>query len=385
MIKTINIVAFDVPYPPNYGGAIDIYYKLLAFNELGWKVILHCFDYGRGRSTVLEKYCQEVHYYSRKRRISAIIDPLPYITKTRINGELLVNLKQNEYPILFEGIHSTGFLDHRDLAHRFKIVRTHNVEQDYYYGLMISETNLFKKIYYYSEVSKLKAYEPRLKYANILAAISDDDVRYYSKSFNTVLSLPAFHGNKLVVSKPGKGDFALYHGNLAVKENEIVALYLVEKIFNHIKFKLIIAGNHPSKRLINAASILPNVKLLSSPDSKRLIDLIQNAHINILPTFQSTGIKLKLLNALYLGRFCLVNSKMLTDSILSQICEVADSDQAMIQEINKLFSRDFATDNIQNRQSVLDKRYSPEKGLMDILGDIQRWYDRNPDIDSLKF
>ena len=41
----LNIVSFDVPYPPDYGGAIDIYYKIATLNNLGIKIYLHCFQY----------------------------------------------------------------------------------------------------------------------------------------------------------------------------------------------------------------------------------------------------------------------------------------------------------------------------------------------------
>ena len=45
--KNIHIVSFDIPYPPNYGGIIDIYYKVKTLNKLGINVILHCFQYGK--------------------------------------------------------------------------------------------------------------------------------------------------------------------------------------------------------------------------------------------------------------------------------------------------------------------------------------------------
>ena len=41
-LKGINIVSFNVPYPPNYGGIIDVYYKIKALREIGCEVVLHC-------------------------------------------------------------------------------------------------------------------------------------------------------------------------------------------------------------------------------------------------------------------------------------------------------------------------------------------------------
>lgn len=39
--KHLNIVAFDNPYPPTYGGVIDVYYKLKSLAETGLKIHLH--------------------------------------------------------------------------------------------------------------------------------------------------------------------------------------------------------------------------------------------------------------------------------------------------------------------------------------------------------
>ena len=33
--KILNIISLDIPYPPDYGGAADIFYKLIALKKLG--------------------------------------------------------------------------------------------------------------------------------------------------------------------------------------------------------------------------------------------------------------------------------------------------------------------------------------------------------------
>ena len=43
LLVKINFVSMDIPDPPNYGGAIDIFYKIKAITELDCKIILHCF------------------------------------------------------------------------------------------------------------------------------------------------------------------------------------------------------------------------------------------------------------------------------------------------------------------------------------------------------
>ena len=48
--KKIHVVAFDVPYPADYGGVIDIYHKVEALHHQGIEVILHMYQYGREES-----------------------------------------------------------------------------------------------------------------------------------------------------------------------------------------------------------------------------------------------------------------------------------------------------------------------------------------------
>ena len=59
--KKINIISFNVPLPANYGGVIDVFYKIKTLTDLGFDIILHCFQYGRPVAPELEKYCKEVH------------------------------------------------------------------------------------------------------------------------------------------------------------------------------------------------------------------------------------------------------------------------------------------------------------------------------------
>ena len=39
-----------MPYPPNYGGVIDVFYKIKSLHAIGIKIILHCFKYGKNGS-----------------------------------------------------------------------------------------------------------------------------------------------------------------------------------------------------------------------------------------------------------------------------------------------------------------------------------------------
>ena len=55
----LHIVSFDVPWPANYGGVIDVFHRARTLTEMGVKVHLHCFEYGRGEQETLN-FCHEV-------------------------------------------------------------------------------------------------------------------------------------------------------------------------------------------------------------------------------------------------------------------------------------------------------------------------------------
>jgi len=103
--------------------------------------------------------------------------------------------------------------------------------------------------------------------------------------------LPSFHANDHVSIIPGKGDYALYHGNIEVPENEYAATFLTTKVFNGLDIPLVIAGMKPREKFKKLAESYQNVMLVANPDDDKMFDLIRNAQVNILVTFQATGLK----------------------------------------------------------------------------------------------
>ncbi len=366
----LHVVAFDVPYPANYGGVIDIFYKVKALHRQGVKVHLHCYQYGREESKELNKYCHSVFYYPRRTFRNPFYGKLPYIVATRNTSELIGRLSKDKHPILFEGLHCTYFLNHPNLKDRYKVVRTHNVEHDYYSKLEEVETNFFKKYFFRIESERLKKHESVLKHANLIAAISPADQQHFSKKFDPVIYLPAFHPNKAMRSENGRGDYAFYHGNLGVGENDEAAKFLVNEVFNEIDTPLIIAGNNPSKELRKVVQGNKRVKLMANLNSEEMLQHVTNAHVNILPTFQNTGIKLKLVNALFLGRHCLVNNQMVQNTGLEEFCEVANTPKQFIRQMTRLKERDFSLDDLGKRRRFLEDRFCNERNaklLMDVI------------------
>jgi hypothetical protein len=281
---------------------------------------------------------------------------------SRKSALLLDNLCKDDHPILFEGLHSCYYMSHPGLGNRFKIYRESNIEHQYYFNLFKVDKNLFNKFYYLLASIKLMLYQKVLKHANLMLVVSRDDTEYLQKHFpaNEVHYLPSFHANEEVDCVPGSGDYALYNGNIEVPENAHAVKYLIREVFNDISIPLVVAGMNPPDHITRLADNQQHVKVIANPDDSKMFDLIRHAHANILVTFQATGLKLKLLNTLYKGRFCLVNDKMLNGTGLEDLCVVANSSREFKQKLKALFKKDFGDAEIEKRKKVLGQRYSNE-------------------------
>lgn len=325
---------------------------------------MHTFQYGRKEQKILDDLCYSVNYYKRNTSFLNIFSKIPYIVKSRKNETLLNNLLQDNYPILFEGLHTCFYLNSDLLKNRIKLFRAHNIEHEYYNELANNESNLFKRIFFKQEASKLKKFEKSIAHANSILSISKNDFTYFKKHSTKSEYIPAFHPYNEMKCIEGKGKYILFHGNLSVAENITSANYLIKNVFSKIDYPVIIAGKNPRKSIIAKTK---NIEIVSNPDENEMQNLIQNAHIIILHSFQNTGIKLKLLSSLYAGRFCIANSTIIENTDLESICSINDSPENIITEIGNLFERDFTTDEINNRKNILYKHFSNTENANKIL------------------
>jgi hypothetical protein len=363
--KYLHIITHDVPYPADFGGVIDCFYKLKSLHAIGVKIKLHCFTKKRPQQDLLEKYCHSVNYYPRN-LITGISLVLPYIISTRKDNRLLDNLSKDNYPILFEGIHTTYHLYKNHLKNRKVFLRILNVETIYYQYLAKNEKNILKKLHFQIESLLIKKYEKMIANKSKILALSTTDQSIYSELFEAkdIIYLPPFLPDTFTSCKIGCGNYCLYQGNLAVNENEKAALWLMQEIFSKLSQPLVIAGSKPSKKLINTAKQYKNISVVESPSEINMKLLIENAQINILPSFNNTGIKFKLINALFNGRHCMVNFAGVEGSGLNDLCTIVDTPTEFQQKIKLLFKQPFTQKEMQHRSTALRQLYNNEKNAL---------------------
>jgi glycosyltransferase involved in cell wall biosynthesis len=354
--KYLHIVSFNVPYPPNYGGVIDVFYKIKKLHEAGIKIILHCFIYDRTEAKELENYCYKVYYYKRNTGILSALSVNPFIVQSRKSNELLANLTKDNYPIVFEGIHTCYYLSHPLLKNRKKIYRESNIEHIYYYHLFKAENNVFKKIYFIIEAIKLYFFQHKLKYADEILVVSKEDAYYLADKFpgKEIKYIPSFHAYDSLNYSDVDGGYVLYHGNFSVAENTLAASYLIDEVFSQLpNYKFVLAGLNPPEKLKKKVKNFANIQLISNPDDSQMQRLISEASINILITFQATGLKLKLLNVLFSGKHCIVNKNMLVGTDLHKVCIIADNKEEMIKAIQKYINIPFTKNDMKEREKIL--------------------------------
>jgi hypothetical protein len=360
LVKHLHIVCLDVPYPPDYGGVFDLFYKLHHLKSKGVKIHLHCFEYGRGEQAELNQYCESVNYYERKKGHKGFSLKWPYIVSSRASESLIQNLLADNYPVLLEGIHCSYFLQEGRLLGRKVVLRLHNIEYLYYRQLSKNAGSLFKRIYYWNESRLLRRYEKDIaQKADLVLTVSEKDAKIYRAEFgaSSIHYLPVFLPWSHAIYKEGLGSFCLYHGNLSVDENEKVAIWLLKNVFKDLGMPFVIAGKNPSNRLQKLVNEISNAVLVSNPSVDEMMDLIAKAQIHVLPSFNNTGMKLKLLNALFCGRHCVVNEEMVVLTGLEQTCHIAGNADGFKSILIQLFHRPFSEDEIQVRKGLLNQHY----------------------------
>src|SRR5205085_9523692 len=257
---------------------------------------------------------------------------------------------------LMEGVHCTSIVMDNQFATRKKFVRLHNVEYKYYGQLFHFAHNLPRKVYYWRESRLLKNYETQLaKSATAFWAVTQKDKFYYKNELGctNIDYLPLFLPDWKIECKTGMGAFCLYHGKLSVDENEYAAKWLLTHVFNKTETPLIIAGKNPSHSLKKLANSRRNTCIVANPSEAQMQDLIAKAQVHVLPSFNRTGIKIKLLNALYNGRHCVVNSAMTDGTELNELCYIADSKAAFGEKVEQLYHRSFTSADIEARKTIL--------------------------------
>ena len=362
----MHVVCLDVPYPPDYGGAMDIYYRIECLQKLGFDLSIHVFEYGRGKQKKLEEF-GSVFYYKRNFSLWLHFSKTPFIVRSRKNRSLLENLLIDTSPILFEGIHTTYFLNHPKLLNRQTFVRTHNIEHEYYHQLGIYSNSVIKRFFFRLESIKLRVFEQQLINAHTILAIKSEDVNHFKNINSNVKLLPASISKELAAFRETK-KMALFHGNLSVIENENAVYKIHQLIKNELSefFDFVVAGKNPTQKLTQFCTE-HGIILIQNPSVDEMNNLISDARIHLFQTDFDSGVKLKLLKSINSCGHILTAQNLIFDSEISELCHVVNDENQFISRFKQLKNDSLSFADFEIRMEFLRAYFLREKEIISTL------------------
>ncbi len=355
----LHIIAFDNPNPPDYGGAVDLFYKIRALAGEGIRIHLHYFDYGRHDPGPLAGWCASVSAYPRVRRLRDVFSRTPFIVRSRPCAKIAEDIRRDPGPVLLEGLHCTDLLSRLDAGYSFPVwVRLHNIEWQYYRTLARKEIAPLKKWFFRIESAKLRRWEKKLSVATGIWAISDTDHDYYHRLLpGKVKTLYPFNGSAEVTGKAGSGAYVLYQGDLGIRDNAHIASRLMSLWTDPTLPQLVIAGKRPPAWLHRLQGV-KNIRLIANPGQDELDRLMADAHIVLALSGVAAGMKLKLIHALFKGRHCLADTATLQGNDLGQLTNVLHAPGDLKKTVVELMQRPFTEEQRKHRKDVLENYYT---------------------------
>ncbi|ADX68057.1 hypothetical protein [Weeksella virosa] len=365
---TLHFVSMDKPYPPNYGGVIDVFFKLKSFYDLGVKIYLHVFGFDKKLPKELAQYAEKVFYYPIKQYPKYFFRKEPFSVASRNGKCLLENLLSIKAPIFFESMKTTDVLRFPGLEDYPKFLRLHNIEQNYFDGLSRTETNPIKKQLFHQESKKFIRYEAILGQFDEVFTLSNFEQNYIKKTYNKGTFVPVFHGNEKFSNLKGFGEFALYHGDLRAADNRAAVTFLID-VFSQTDYPLWIASSIKEDWVKKQIGNRPNIRFVRLRDFQHLIELFHRAHFNLSWSFQESGTKLKVVNALFNSRFSVINHNVIDDKRIAKMCVQVTTKEELLQVIEDLRNRGFdASDDYRlTLETYLSDRNNAEKILDSIF------------------
>lgn len=304
----VVVVSGFLPYPPIFGGAMDVWERIKGMVSLGHDVDLIVTDKYNPTQQQLDEmrfYVNNVYFVLRENRFQQIINKMPLQMISR-KGLATIEIHQEYDLMILESEFCWTVTLNKTIQYKKIIVRVHNIESFYFKMLGKSSTNLKDKIYYKIETSKIKKLSSLVfEKADKLWFISKDDlVRVHLPEKSIFMPFPI----NIDFVKPiiKQGNNVVFMGSLFMQNNTFgldwylkhVHPLIIESIPN---YRLFIVGSlkEEDHKIRDKYGCISNVSLVvNAPD---LTEYYQKAQLFINPMFHGSGVKVKSINALVNG------------------------------------------------------------------------------------
>jgi glycosyltransferase involved in cell wall biosynthesis len=319
------------PYPPRDGGSLAMFSLARALHALGHKItVLTMFTdkHKLTREHHLEyTKIMEVHtiYVDAGLKLKGLLFNLlfsdkPYTASRfyslQFERELVKLLKSNEIDIIqLEGLYLTPYIKLiRNNSDALIALRAHNVEHEIWTRIAAEEKGFYRKLYFTLLAKRLRRFEEEaLNSYDLLIPITERDNEKFRIMGNKKPSHVCPAGVDIKNTDPGNNEvpqeryspFTLFYlGSLDWIPNQEGLLWFVSKVFPGLRqkfpdLKLHIAGRNAPQSLIRQLDVHGVVfhGEINDPD-----EFSREHTVMIAPCFSGSGMRLKIIEAMALGK-----------------------------------------------------------------------------------
>jgi polysaccharide biosynthesis protein PslH len=390
----ILVVSHRVPYPLKDGGVIAMHALLQGLHKAGVQVKLLCLNPKKDNVNTAElpQYFFD-DYGFEAIDINTDIKPVDAFTNlfttqsyhmvrfmdNRFADLLKKTLAADSYDVIhLESLFVTGYLP--TIRQYFKgpvAMRSHNVEHRIWAKLAQNAGNPLKKWYLGLLASRLKTYEEAtFKQLDALVALTQEDAGFFVQhGFSGPLHI-APHGidiDKFPYTAQPEGDPDVFHlGSMDWIPNQEAMRWFLDEIWPLVVQKFPAVQFHLAGKKIPAWFYDRKDKNVTiAGEVPNAIEFMQQHHIMVVPLLSGSGIRVKILEGMALGKPILATPRAAEgiDFTNGKDIIIGDSPQTVAQQIITLLQdKNMRTQLGQNARKLIELQYDNSIVCQGIIG-----------------
>ena len=322
----ILILTNKMPYPPRDGGSIATLNMIRGLFDAGNRITCLALNTNKHAFPVKEipsELAEAIHFIGvdcdssiRPFRLlgNLLFSKEPYIAKRfdikAFRTALFTLLEQESFDIIqLEGPYPGQYLDLIRKKSTARIaLRAHNVEHLIWERKALNEKSIFRKGYLNNMVKRLKRFELELARAvDILVPISQQDAAYFveqdlEKPLITIQA--AFQIDDYPLAELPDESSIFFIGALDWLPNQEGLSWFLQHVFDRLltelpDLKFHVAGRNAPARFERK---LRHPNIVYHGEVEHAIDFVQSYRIMVAPLLSGSGIRIKILESMALGR-----------------------------------------------------------------------------------
>jgi glycosyltransferase involved in cell wall biosynthesis len=382
-----------IPWPLKDGGSIGYYNFIKGYHDAGNKVTIAALNTSRHHVNMDELPEQlssigQWHATDIDTRVKLIPALRNLFSSGSYNVERFVSkefeqllldlLKKDTYDVvIFESLFTMPYIDVvRNNSKALLVLRQHNVEHMIWQALADGERNPFKKWYLQLLTRRLRVFEKeQLNKADAITTVTENDAQVFREMGCTkpigVFPL-GIHIMQDHVAQAAPEIPSIFHiGSMEWLPNREAVMWFIKQVWNEASVK------HPDLNLYIAGRGMPesfkkieasNLHMIGEVEDAA--EFMQQKQIMIVPLFSGSGIRVKILEAMAMGK-AIISTTLGAQGIE---CEngkhliIADNNQEFIKAIDLLVGNpQLAAELGNNARQLISYKYDNTKVIAGVL------------------